>query len=90
MIGHSMGGHAASGFRPGSPRQGVCSSAFGCLRAQRAATRHAFVPFKQVATLTDAIPGVRLTVVIPRAGHTPMWEQPEAWTRSLQDFLEGR
>jgi pimeloyl-ACP methyl ester carboxylesterase len=50
----------------------------------------AFVPFKQVATLTDAIPSVRLTVVIPRAGHTPMWEQPEAWTAAVRDFLEGR
>ena len=48
----------------------------------------AFVPFKQVAALTDAIPGVRLTAVIPRAGHTPMWEQPEAWTKAVQDFLD--
>jgi hypothetical protein len=30
----------------------------------------AFVPFKQVTALTEAIPGVRLTVAIPRAGHT--------------------
>jgi pimeloyl-ACP methyl ester carboxylesterase len=50
----------------------------------------AFVPFKQVATLTDAIPGARLTGVIPRAGHTPMWEQPEAWTAAVRGFLEGR
>jgi pimeloyl-ACP methyl ester carboxylesterase len=50
----------------------------------------AFVPFKQVATLTDAIPSARLTVIIPRAGHTPMWEQPEAWTAAVRDFLEGR
>jgi pimeloyl-ACP methyl ester carboxylesterase len=49
----------------------------------------AFVPFKQVATLTDGIPGVRLAVVIPRAGHTPMWEQPEAWTAAVRGFLDG-
>jgi pimeloyl-ACP methyl ester carboxylesterase len=50
----------------------------------------AFVPFKQVTALTDAISSVRLTVVIPRAGHTPMWEQPEAWTAVVRDFLEAR
>jgi pimeloyl-ACP methyl ester carboxylesterase len=49
-----------------------------------------FVPFKQVTALTDAIAGVRLTVVIPRAGHTPMWEQPQAWTAAVRDFLERR
>jgi pimeloyl-ACP methyl ester carboxylesterase len=48
----------------------------------------AFVPFKQVMALTDSIPGVRLTVVIPRAGHTPMWEQPLAWATAVRDFLE--
>jgi pimeloyl-ACP methyl ester carboxylesterase len=48
----------------------------------------AFVPSKQVMALTDSIPGVRLTVVIPRAGHTPMWEQPLAWATAVRDFLE--
>lgn len=49
----------------------------------------AFVPLKQVMALTDAIPGVRLTAIIPRAGHTPMWEQPQLWAEAVQDFLEA-
>jgi pimeloyl-ACP methyl ester carboxylesterase len=48
----------------------------------------AFVPLEQVIALTDAIPGVRLTVVIPRAGHTPMWEQPQIWATTVRNFLE--
>jgi pimeloyl-ACP methyl ester carboxylesterase len=47
-----------------------------------------FVPLKQVMALTDSIPGVRRTVVIPRAGHRPMWEQPQAWAAAVRDFLE--
>jgi non-heme chloroperoxidase len=48
-----------------------------------------FVPNKQVMALTDAIPGVRLTAVIPRSGHTPMWEQAETWTTTVRQFLES-
>jgi pimeloyl-ACP methyl ester carboxylesterase len=48
----------------------------------------AFVPFKQVMALTDSIPGVCLTAIIPRAGHTPMWEQPLAWAAAVRGFLE--
>jgi pimeloyl-ACP methyl ester carboxylesterase len=48
----------------------------------------AFVPLEQVMALTDAIPGVRLTAIIPRAGHTPMWEQPQSWAATVRDFLE--
>ena len=49
----------------------------------------AFVPFKQVLALTDAIPGVRLTAIIPRAGHTPMWEQPQSWAAMVRNFLDA-
>lgn len=48
-----------------------------------------FVPNKQVMALTNAIPGVRLTAIVPRSGHTPMWEQPAAWTSLVRNFLEG-
>jgi pimeloyl-ACP methyl ester carboxylesterase len=48
-----------------------------------------FVSLKQVMALTDAIPGVRLTAIIPRAGHIPMWEQPQAWVATVRHFLEA-
>jgi pimeloyl-ACP methyl ester carboxylesterase len=48
-----------------------------------------FVPNKQVMALTNAISGVRWTVVIPRSGHTPMWEQAETWTAMVRHFLES-
>ncbi len=47
-----------------------------------------FVSNKQVMALTNAIPGVRLTAIIPRTGHTPMWEQPDVWTSTVLHFLE--
>jgi pimeloyl-ACP methyl ester carboxylesterase len=47
-----------------------------------------FVPAKQVMALTNAIPSVRLTAIIPRSGHTPMWEQPVIWTTTVRHFLE--
>jgi pimeloyl-ACP methyl ester carboxylesterase len=34
----------------------------------------------------DAIPGARLEV-IPRAGHFPHWEQPEAFVERLSVFV---
>lgn len=46
------------------------------------------VPNEQVLALTNAIPGVRLTAIIPRSGHTPMWEQPVIWTSTVRHFLE--
>ncbi len=33
------------------------------------------------------LPNARLAL-IPRAGHSPYFEEPEAWNRALQDFLE--
>jgi pimeloyl-ACP methyl ester carboxylesterase len=36
-----------------------------------------------------AIPGAR-KVTIPGAGHVSNMEEPEAFTRALQDFLEQR
>ncbi|WP_158938366.1 alpha/beta fold hydrolase [Burkholderia sp. S171] len=47
-----------------------------------------FVSNKQVMALTNEIPGVRLTAIIPRSGHTPMWEHPDVWTSTVLRFLE--
>lgn len=38
--------------------------------------------------MVDAIPGARL-VVVPDAGHSPQFENPDAWWAALRDFLEG-
>ncbi len=43
--------------------------------------------FSQAVALTDAIPGSELAVV-ERAGHTPMWERPDAWMKRVLPFLE--
>jgi pimeloyl-ACP methyl ester carboxylesterase len=36
--------------------------------------------------IAAAVPGARL-VEIPVAGHSPQFENPEAWRSSLEDFL---
>ena len=38
------------------------------------------------AAMADAIPGARL-VIIPEAGHSPQFEQPQAWYEALSGFL---
>jgi pimeloyl-ACP methyl ester carboxylesterase len=38
--------------------------------------------------LRDTITGSRLTLV-PRAGHIPQWEQPEAVNHAIRTFLES-
>jgi pimeloyl-ACP methyl ester carboxylesterase len=43
--------------------------------------------FAQAVALTDAMPGSELAVV-ERAGHTPMWERPDAWMKRVLPFLE--
>jgi YbgC/YbaW family acyl-CoA thioester hydrolase len=45
-------------------------------------------PPDQARALAQAIPGARLAI-IPGAGHLPPVEQPEATTRSLQEFLSS-
>lgn len=42
----------------------------------------------QAIALTDVIPGSELAVV-ERAGHSPMWERPEAWMKRVLPFLAG-
>jgi non-heme chloroperoxidase len=43
----------------------------------------------QAVALTDVIPGSELAVV-ERAGHSPMWERPDAWMQRVLPFLDRR
>lgn len=44
-------------------------------------------PFvKPMARIADAVPGAR-QVVIPDAGHSPQFENPDAWWAAISDFL---
>ena len=36
--------------------------------------------------MSDAMPHAKV-VLIPKAGHTPMWEQPAAWSEAVFEFL---
>ncbi|HEV8122886.1 MAG TPA: alpha/beta fold hydrolase [Gemmatimonadales bacterium] len=44
------------------------------------------IPLPDITRMRDAIPGAALRV-IPKAGHLVTMEQPEQFTRALQDFL---
>ncbi len=48
--------------------------------------RDSVTPLKIGKAIHLAIPGSKL-VVIDRAGHTPMWDQPETFNQALLDFL---
>jgi pimeloyl-ACP methyl ester carboxylesterase len=47
------------------------------------------VPVAQAIAVSDIIPDAEITLV-PKAGHTPMWEQPDAWLRPVLEFLDRR
>lgn len=47
------------------------------------------VPVAQAIALSDVVPDAEL-VLVPRTGHTPMWERPEAWVQPVLDFLQRR
>lgn len=47
------------------------------------------VPVAQAIAFSDVVPDAEL-VLVPRAGHTPMWERPEAWVQPVLDFLSRR
>ncbi len=47
------------------------------------------VPVAQAIAVSDAIPDAEL-VLVPRAGHTPMWERPDAWGQAVLEFLGRR
>lgn len=48
----------------------------------------AVIPLPYAVALQEGIPGARL-VQIPRAGHVPMLERPDAVNRAIAAFLEG-
>ena len=50
--------------------------------------RDTLVPLAFGHRLADALPNAEL-VVIPDAGHNPMWERPEAFNRMMLKFLES-
>lgn len=47
------------------------------------------VPVAQAIAVSDAVPDAEL-VLVPRAGHTPMWERPDAWGQAVLEFLGRR
>lgn len=51
------------------------------------ASTHDLVPFKVPVALLDALPTASLSV-IARSGHTPMWEKPNEFAESVNDFLD--
>ena len=50
--------------------------------------RDPLVPLAYAKQMNELIPGSRL-VVVPDAGHIPMWENPEFFNRELLEFLRG-
>ncbi len=46
------------------------------------------LPPAESRTLSDGIPNCTL-IVIEKAGHFPMLEQPREFNRTLRDFLDG-
>jgi pimeloyl-ACP methyl ester carboxylesterase len=52
------------------------------------ATTHDVVDFSVAVHLLDTLPQADL-VVIPRSGHTPMWEKPIEFAGALNEFLES-
>jgi pimeloyl-ACP methyl ester carboxylesterase len=49
--------------------------------------RDTIVPLQVGEALARRLPSARL-VVIPGAGHQPMWEAPDAFNRALEEFLD--
>jgi pimeloyl-ACP methyl ester carboxylesterase len=47
------------------------------------------VPVAQAIAVSDVVPDAEL-VLVPRAGHSPMWERPDAWAQPVLEFLNRR
>jgi|WetSurMetagenome_2_1015567.scaffolds.fasta_scaffold00126_17 pimeloyl-ACP methyl ester carboxylesterase len=52
------------------------------------ATHDPFGTFDQAVSISDALPNSRV-VVITRSGHSPMWEKPGEYVRTVAGFLES-
>ncbi|MCC6176485.1 MAG: alpha/beta fold hydrolase [Chloroflexi bacterium] len=50
--------------------------------------RDTIVPLALGRRLVASLPNAEL-VVLPRAGHTPMWDQPDAFNAAVLEFLAG-
>ncbi|HSP13660.1 MAG TPA: alpha/beta fold hydrolase [Thermoanaerobaculia bacterium] len=50
--------------------------------------RDPLVPLSYGRQLAEMIPGARL-IIVPNAGHIPMWENPEVFNRELLAFLRN-
>jgi len=51
------------------------------------ATHDPFGTFDQAVAMSDALPNSRIQV-IARCGHTPMWEKPSDFARTVAEFLK--
>lgn len=51
-------------------------------------THDPYGTFDQAVALSDCIPNSRVAVM-PRCGHSPMWEQPQEYVGILTDFLRS-
>lgn len=47
------------------------------------------VPANNAILISDTVPDSEI-LIVPRAGHSPMWERPEAWGGPVVDFLNRR
>jgi pimeloyl-ACP methyl ester carboxylesterase len=47
------------------------------------------VPAVNAIAISDVVPDSEL-LMVPRTGHTPMWERPEAWAGPVVNFLDRR
>lgn len=47
------------------------------------------VPANNAILISDVVPDSEI-LLVPRAGHSPMWERPQAWATPVLDFLSRR
>ena len=52
------------------------------------ATHDPFGAFDHAIAMSDALPNSRIAV-IPRCGHTPMWERPSEFAAAITEFLKS-
>lgn len=47
------------------------------------------VPANNAILIADVVPGSEI-LMVPRTGHSPMWEDPDGWARPVLEFLARR